>query len=408
MTPPETETETQLLGEVADVVDQRDIRLVRMPTGGASRAGFRVNDAAGNGIAFVLLQEDPTGVHAADPRMVRETALLTRLHAAGVLVPRVFGHLRSLPGAVLELKPGTTIIEARHRDTVACGFGRLLAGIHGLPVHDMLDDAPDTCSAALEVDLSWWADLAATSGVLGHEIVDVAIGVLNDRLPRLDEAPCLVHGDAGAGNFLVVGDEITALLDWEMAHGGQFHEDLAWMWARSVHSDFGRVDRAFESYAKARGVTIDPGLLEWQLVFVLAKIVIALSAALLDARGSRLALTRYNLLLVYRALLCSSLAQAIGIRYALLTESPEAGRSERSALFERLTHLLADEQQEARWLVEILQKSVEHTDGDPSGASPARLADRVLELCRQADRELHTSRRAVALARRAQHIGLGR
>ncbi|MEZ5481564.1 MAG: phosphotransferase family protein [Porticoccaceae bacterium] len=40
----------------------------------------------------------------------------------------------------------------------------------------------------------------------------------------------LVHGDLRPGNFLYQGDQITAILDWEMAHIGDPAEDIAWIY----------------------------------------------------------------------------------------------------------------------------------------------------------------------------------
>ena len=401
-------THEVLVREVGDIVGAHDIRLVRTSGGGASRAGFRVEDARGEAIAFVLMQEDSTGVHAADPAMLREGKILERLHRHGILVPRIFGHLASLPATVLEMMPGTNTIPAQHLVPVTRQFGRLLADVHNLPLDELINDSPANTTIAIDVDLSWWADQAARSGVIGHDIVNTALDVLRGGIPTTGAPACLLHGDAGPGNFLVVEGEITALLDWEMAHPGDFHEDLAWIWARSVHTDFGTIDDAIAAYEAARDVTIDRDALHWHLTFVLTKIVIALSAALLRPGAGQLALTRYNLLLVYRALLCSALARQLGTRFKVLSEPPDKGRSERSALFERLGDLLDDEQREARWLVEILQASAERAVRDgTSDEQPTDPREHVLELCRHADRELHASRRAIALARRAQRIGLG-
>jgi len=43
--------------------------------------------------------------------------------------------------------------------------------------------------------------------------------------------PCLVHCDYRVGNFMFTEPEgqISAVLDWELAHFGDFHEDLAWI-----------------------------------------------------------------------------------------------------------------------------------------------------------------------------------
>lgn len=57
-------------------------------------------------------------------------------------------------------------------------------------------------------------------------------------------APCLVHSDYRIGNFLFdeESSEITTILDWELAHFGDFHEDIAWL----MHRFFGSVNECGE------------------------------------------------------------------------------------------------------------------------------------------------------------------
>ena len=52
------------------------------------------------------------------------------------------------------------------------------------------------------------------------------------------------------GNFLYSADRIEAMLDWEMAHIGDPHEDLAWLFSRNYWPDMksrrspGAIDQA--------------------------------------------------------------------------------------------------------------------------------------------------------------------
>ena len=61
-----------------------------------------------------------------------------------------------------------------------------------------------------------------------YPLADYGIRWLKAHQP---EAPCvtIVHGDYRTGNFLEVGGRITAILDWELVHLGDPHEDLAWV-----------------------------------------------------------------------------------------------------------------------------------------------------------------------------------
>jgi aminoglycoside phosphotransferase (APT) family kinase protein len=50
---------------------------------------------------------------------------------------------------------------------------------------------------------------------------------LEARAPEAEQI-VVVHGDYRVGNFLRDGGHISAVLDWEMVHLGDAHEDLAW------------------------------------------------------------------------------------------------------------------------------------------------------------------------------------
>lgn len=52
---------------------------------------------------------------------------------------------------------------------------------------------------------------------------------LKNNIPKPSRLS-LIHGDLRPGNFLYQGDNITALLDWEMAHIGDPAEDIAWIY----------------------------------------------------------------------------------------------------------------------------------------------------------------------------------
>ncbi len=42
-----------------------------------------------------------------------------------------------------------------------------------------------------------------------------------------------MHGDFRLGNFIVDGNGLAAVIDWELAHGGDPAEDIGWLVIRS-------------------------------------------------------------------------------------------------------------------------------------------------------------------------------
>ena len=89
-----------------------------------------------------------------------------------------------------------------------------------------------TMGEAVSDDLGWWTAYAGERGSLEEPLVRLAARVLAATLPATDERPSLVHGDVGAGNFMVDGGRVSAMIDWELAHVGDPHEDMAWLWMR--------------------------------------------------------------------------------------------------------------------------------------------------------------------------------
>lgn len=80
---------------------------------------------------------------------------------------------------------------------------------------------------------------------------------------------CIVHGDYRVGNFLVKDGRMTAVLDWELTHLGDPHEDLAWACARTWGGTGkllgGRFDRAefFRRYEEHSGIRVNHDVIRY-------------------------------------------------------------------------------------------------------------------------------------------------
>jgi len=64
-----------------------------------------------------------------------------------------------------------------------------------------------------------------------HPAMELIINWLEANQPETDEI-VLVHGDFRTGNFMVTPEELTGIIDWEFAHFGDRHEDIAWLCVR--------------------------------------------------------------------------------------------------------------------------------------------------------------------------------
>ena len=102
---------------------------------------------------------------------------------------------------------------------------RALAALHRFAAPTACLIGEPVVGPAEEVDR--WSRLLSTvdqSLVPGWE---VAAGALRSSLPDADPA-AIVHGDFRLGNLLSVGDEIAAVVDWEIWSIGDPRVDLGW------------------------------------------------------------------------------------------------------------------------------------------------------------------------------------
>jgi aminoglycoside phosphotransferase (APT) family kinase protein len=86
-----------------------------------------------------------------------------------------------------------------------------------------------------------------------------------------------VHGDYRVGNFLQSNGHITAILDWELVHLGDPHEDLAWAGLRVFAGGSPRIgglverEMFYSRYAQRTGFTLIPQVLRFYEVLGLFK-----------------------------------------------------------------------------------------------------------------------------------------
>ena len=109
------------------------------------------------------------------------------------------------------------------------------------------------------------------------------------RWPRanLPTAPrvSIVHGDYRLGNFLAIGNRITAILDWELVHLGDPHEDLAWACLPQYRAGTKLMSRLikreamYERYRDKTGIRVNPETMRFYEIFSLYKLAVTHMAA---------------------------------------------------------------------------------------------------------------------------------
>ncbi len=235
-------------------------------TGGATMESWRF-EAAGEG--FVLrrapslefMEDRPYGHDV-------EAAVIRAAKAAGVTAPEVMVELELEDGIgsgfVMRALPGTPnpkeILQFDEADALLKKAARDLARIHTIKPGDVPDAVPIMDYRQTIADLK--QQFTDTGG--DRPIIALGLKWMEDNCPDPVE-PVLVHGDYRMGNLLAEPGKLTGVLDWELAHFGDRHEDLAfgcmavWRFHRYDRPalGLGSLEEYFTAYEAEAGVTVD-------------------------------------------------------------------------------------------------------------------------------------------------------
>jgi aminoglycoside phosphotransferase (APT) family kinase protein len=239
---------------------------------------------------LVLRAAAQTGVAESLGR-IEEFALLQAAFAAGVTVPEllfavsdpaVFGK----PFFVMRHVSGTAdprqITRREGLDPIAEQLGHELARIHRVrpPRPDLGFLPPDRGPMAKIARYRAWLDRHPVP----KPVLEWAARWLETHLPAAGET-VLCHHDFRTGNYLVDGDRVTAILDWEFAGWGDPMEDIGWFCSKGWR--FLRIDREaggiadrapfYRGYEAASGRRVDAERARfWEILASLRWAVIAL------------------------------------------------------------------------------------------------------------------------------------
>ena len=223
---------------------------LRRMGGGASKEQFSFTIAEGEHAGrYVLRMEPAQSISESDRR--REFEILAAFRGVVPAPEPVWldaeGERLGQPGAIMRFVGGVTKpsdngltvsglgtrLGSRLRTAIGPQFIRHLAAIHALdwrsadlPSFQVPDADPQQ---AARWQLNWWAQVWREDRVQPIPAIAMAERWMRENLPAC-EALVLVHGDYRTGNYLFDEAEgaITAVLDWELCHIGDVHEDLAW------------------------------------------------------------------------------------------------------------------------------------------------------------------------------------
>lgn len=262
-------------------------------SGGASRETY-LFEASWEGVAeqAFVLRRDPVASLLESERS-HEYRVLEAAVGLGIPVPRVrwleLGpEALDRPFFVMERVEGMVTPPTfppaypdEMRERAADDFVSILARIHRADWQALGFDFLPSPGAGIQpargaVDL--WRGIFEKDRIEAHPILTRAFAWLDARLPETDRVT-LVHGDFRSGNYLHDAEgRITAMLDWEMAHLGDPHEDLGWA-AMPYWSSAGRVcgllplDDFLARWEQRTGFSADRGRLRFYQVLGTVKMM---------------------------------------------------------------------------------------------------------------------------------------
>lgn len=245
-------------------------------TGGATMESWRFE---ADGEPFVLrrapsmsfLEDRPFGHDT-------EAAIIRAAGAEGVRAPEVVVELQDEDGIgsgfVMRALPGTpdprAILEMDTPERLLADCGAQLAHIHGIASKDVPADVP---VMNYEEEIATLRDQFEEAGG-DRPILALGLKWLEDNCPAPVE-PVLNHGDFRLGNLLVEEGRLTGVLDWELAHFGDWHEDLAFgcmpVWRFGAYErpalGLGSLEYYFAAYEAAGGRPVDPARFRFWTIY---------------------------------------------------------------------------------------------------------------------------------------------
>ena len=248
-------------------------------SGGANMESWSIDwGMAGAPVGYILRRAPSAEWMEGRPFGLEDEAALVRAaRAGGVLAPQVVGELTPADdlgqGYIMlrvEAAVNPAVILAEAAPTLIDDIAREMARVHALPMDGIPAAIPlmDTATALAELKarfISYGAD---------RPIIALALRWLEEHLPA-PVAPSLVHGDFRLGNIMATPNGLAAVLDWELAHRGDAHEDLAfgcmtvWRFGQIDRPAFGLsdLDRYFAAYEAAGGQSVDRARFAFWLVY---------------------------------------------------------------------------------------------------------------------------------------------
>jgi aminoglycoside phosphotransferase (APT) family kinase protein len=244
-------------GEVREVVQ----------VAGGGRSGFAVDVAVDGDVRPFFLQRGGRGGVGSFMGFAREAEVYRALEPLGIPIPHVWGVDEDLDVFLVDRAEGQVWFRPPSDPEVAVAvardFMRHLATWHSAPARELELPSFGPIRSMPEHQRDQLAGIEALFEREDREVpIDALARAQLDHLlrhvPDHDGEPVLVQGDTGPGNFMYVGDRVTAIVDWELAHIGDPMDDIAWLSWRATQQGWPEFPARLREYEAASGIDVDP------------------------------------------------------------------------------------------------------------------------------------------------------
>lgn len=178
-------------------------------------------------------------------------------------------------------------LEEGYRRRLAEQFIDALAALHCVPwqekpIAEMAQGI--TVENAARTNVEYWESQIARWAMRPYPMAEWGIRWLKAHAPVAPRV-AIVHGDYRTGNFLEEGGRITAILDWELVHLGDPHEDLGWaslpmyMGGSKLISRLAEPDWFYERYSEKVGFQVSMASVRYYQALSLLKLAATHMAA---------------------------------------------------------------------------------------------------------------------------------
>jgi aminoglycoside phosphotransferase (APT) family kinase protein len=296
---------------------------VQRGVGGASRAGHAVDAVLPDGtVAELWLRSDPGFGPQSQTlySLPREAAVYRALGPTPLRVAGLVAVHPTEPAFLLRRVDGASrfaqIADPDEQRAIAQQFMEQLAILHRLDPSAL--DLPELGAPGalhqhvLDEIAEWESQYDAAGGAV--PVITLAFAWLRAHVPDDGDWPVvLVQGDTGPGNFMYARGELVAITDWELAHWGDLHDDLAWILVRDTLERFPDLAARLRDYEATSGFRIDADRLGYFRVLAQLRATVGTLAGLRshDGRGEIAWQLIYNTL--HTRVLAESLAAVAGV-----------------------------------------------------------------------------------------------